>query len=149
MNYHFRNATLEDLDFIIYLIEVSFKDCIVKTWRKWDIEEQYTIWKEKLSSEKKFKIIQEKDRDIWLFYMENSEKDINLEGLFLLPEFQGKWIGSDIIGHLIEISLSEWKSLSLQSLKSNTKAITLYKKLWFVIINESPERYYFMYERKI
>lgn len=64
MNYHFRNATLEDFDFIIHLIEKSFKDCIVNTWGKWYKEEQYAIWQEKLASEKKFEIIQEKNKDI-------------------------------------------------------------------------------------
>lgn len=64
MNYHFRNATLEDLDFIIELIEISFKDCIVQTWGKWDREEQYATWQEKLASEKNFEIIQVKNKNI-------------------------------------------------------------------------------------
>lgn len=64
MSYNFRNATLKDLDFILHLIETSFKNCIVKTWGKWNTQEQYSIWQEKLSSEKKFNIIQENEKDI-------------------------------------------------------------------------------------
>lgn len=149
MSYNLRNATLKDLDFILHLIETSFKNCIVKTWGKWNTQEQYSIWQEKLSSEKKFNIIQENEKDIWLFYKKSSKKNIDIEWLFLLPEFQGKWIGGHIINQLIQKSIKESKSLSLQSLKSNIKAIEFYKKIGFVIVNEDDKRYYFMYERKI
>ncbi len=64
MDYSFRDAHKNDLDFILRLIELSFKDCILKTWGKWDFQEQYTIWKEKLSSQKRFEIIQRKNTDI-------------------------------------------------------------------------------------
>lgn len=149
MSYNFRNATLKDLDFILHLIETSFKNCIVKTWGSWNIQEQRNIWEEKLHSEKTFEIIEENGKDIWLFYKNISEKNIDIEWLFLLPEFQGKWIGGHIINQLIQKSIKESKSLSLQSLKSNIKAIEFYKKIGFVIVNEDDKRYYFMYERKI
>lgn len=64
MSYNFRNATLKDLDFILHLIETSFKNCIVKTWGSWNIQEQRNIWEEKLHSEKTFEIIEENGKDI-------------------------------------------------------------------------------------
>jgi hypothetical protein len=44
-----RHSKKSDLNFIISLIESTFKTHIIKTWGSWDIESQYDYWSKNLN----------------------------------------------------------------------------------------------------
>ena len=64
-----------------------------------------------------------------------------LDEIYLEEDYRGKGIGSDIIKNI----LKENSVLYLWVYKANVKAISLYKRLGFVVINETDSRYYMKY----
>ena len=66
-----------------------------------------------------------------------------LDEIYLKKEYRNKGIGTDIIKNITK----ENNIIYLWVYKSNTKAISLYKKLGFSIIQEEETRYYMKYEK--
>ena len=66
-----------------------------------------------------------------------------LDEIYLKKEYRNKGIGTDIIKNIIK----ENNIIYLWVYKSNTRAISLYKKLGFSIIQEEKTRYYMKYEK--
>lgn len=65
-----------------------------------------------------------------------------LDEIYLEKEYRNKGIGTDIIKQI----LKENKTIFLWVYKLNEKAISLYKKLGFNIINETETRFYMEYK---
>ena len=68
-----------------------------------------------------------------------------LDEIYLEKEFRNKWIGTDIIRKIIENN----ESVYLWVYKENIKAVLLYKRLGFKIIDETEFRYYMEYNEKV
>lgn len=66
-----------------------------------------------------------------------------IDEIYLKKEYRNKGIGTDIIKNITK----ENNIIYLWVYKSNTKAISLYKKLGFSIIQEEKTRYYMKYEK--
>ena len=67
-----------------------------------------------------------------------------LDEIYLEKEFRNKGIGTDIIRKIIENN----ESVYLWVYKENIKAVLLYKRLGFKIIDETESRYYMEYNVK-
>ena len=67
-----------------------------------------------------------------------------LDEIYLEKEFRNKGIGTDIIRTIIENN----KNVYLWVYKENIKAVSLYKRLGFKIIDETESRYYMEYNAK-
>ena len=67
-----------------------------------------------------------------------------LDEIYLEKEFRNKGIGTDIIRIIIENN----ESVYLWVYKENIKAVSLYKRLGFKIIDETESRYYMEYNVK-
>ena len=67
-----------------------------------------------------------------------------LDEIYLEKEFRNKGIGTDIIRKIIENN----ESVYLWVYKKNIKAVLLYKRLGFMIIDETESRYYMEYNVK-
>ena len=63
-----------------------------------------------------------------------------LDSLFLLPEFRGKGIGTEVIRHCQDAS----PSLFLYVFRRNTRAVELYKRMGFQIAKEVGTTRYIM-----
>lgn len=68
-----------------------------------------------------------------------------LDEIYLEKEFRNKGIGTDIIRKIIENN----ESVYLWVYKENIKAVLLYKRLGFKIIDETEFRYYMEYNEKV
>ena len=68
-----------------------------------------------------------------------------LDEIYLEKEFRNKGIGTDIIRIIIENN----ESVYLWVYKENIKAVSLYKRLGFKIIDETESRYYMEYNEKV
>lgn len=147
MNIQFRKWTQEDIAFILDVINATFMEHIISTYWEYDRKEDEKLWHKKIRDEN-HQIIMCDTTDIWFMHTKHEEKNIHIDLLFLLPQYQNKGIWKEIIQNLIQKSIQEQKSLSVASLKSNSKAISFYKKMGFIKINESQKRIHFMYQRK-
>ena len=68
----------------------------------------------------------------------------SIDEIYIEKEFRNNGIGTDIIKKLIENN----ESIYLWVYKDNTKAVSLYKRLGFKVIDETESRYYMEYNVK-
>lgn len=66
-----------------------------------------------------------------------------LDEIYLEEEYRNKGIGTDIIKNILKIN----PIVYLWVYKKNIKAISLYKKMKFKIINKTENRYYMKYSK--
>lgn len=86
-----------------------------------------------------YKIIVHDNQKIGCLLVTKKENSMTLDEIYLEEEYRNKKIGTNIL-----------KSNSLIYLwvyKENTKAISLYKKMKFKVINETETRYYMEYSK--
>ena len=69
-----------------------------------------------------------------------------IDEIYIEKEFRNNGIGTDIIMKVVKES--DNKNIYLWVYKENTKAVSLYKRLGFKIIDETESRYYMEYNVK-
>jgi ribosomal protein S18 acetylase RimI-like enzyme len=80
-----------------------------------------------------FQVIIYNKKDAGRFFTCETENDIRLLDISILPEFTGKGIGTNLLHRLIQRSNKVQKKISLQVMASNP-ALKLYQRLGFVHI---------------
>lgn len=138
--YNFREASLGDLDFIILLTEVTFRLHVEESGEIWE-PKQRSLWKSKIKNEI-HNIIEIQWESIGLYTIQEQGSTIELDLLFLLPAFQGIWIGTDILDKLLKNAQSKHKTVHLKVFKTNTWARKLYEKMGFKITYSTDVRDY-------
>ena len=81
------------------------------------------------------------DKIIGCLLVTNYEDGKEIAELYLEEEYRSKGIGTDIITNIIK----ENNNIYLWVYKKNKKAISLYKRLGFIIIDETTSRYHMKY----
>ena len=76
----------------------------------------------------------------WLKIIE-TEEIIDINQILILPEYQGKGIGSIIINNIIKDGKDKSKTICLQVLKCNENAKRLYIKLGFKKYDETKTHF--------
>lgn len=66
-----------------------------------------------------------------------------LDEIYLEKEFRNIGIGTDIIREMLEKN----RNIYLWVYKENEKSISLYKRLGFIIVDETDSRYYMKYDK--
>ena len=66
-----------------------------------------------------------------------------LDEIYLEKEFRNTGIGTDIIREMLEKN----RNIYLWVYKENEKAISLYNRLGFIIVDETDSRYYMKYDK--
>lgn len=143
--YKLRQQQLEDFDFLYNLNKATMMSHVIKTWGNWDEEFQIKYFKEKFEKGLSQVILVENERVGTLVILEDEDR-ITIDLMLLLPEFQGRGIGSEILDNLINEAKNKNKSLMLTVLKSNNQARRLYERKGFKITDENNERYFMTYE---
>ena len=135
MNISFRKIDPEDFEFLWWLHNAALKDYVSETWG-WDEEWQRENFTKNFNPAVG-EIVVFNGKDIGYFWVIEKEKEILLASIRLLPEFQNKGIGSQLIKNLI---VEAGMPLTLQVLKVNP-ARKLYERLGFVIEEETETHY--------
>ena len=89
----------------------------------------------------RFQVIIYNKKDAGRFFTCETENEIRLLDITILPEFTGKGIGTDLLQRLIQRSNKVQKKISLHVIVSNP-ALKLYQRLGFVHIKNEGLRYY-------
>ena len=129
MNYELLPATLYDYDFAFELKKIAYKEYIEQTWG-WDEAFQMNFHKESFSTANT-KIIVVENKPIGTVDVKEEAERIFLSGLYLLPKYQNKGIGSSILADIEKMSQVTGKRIELEVLKVNVRAQELYKRLGF------------------
>ena len=88
-----------------------------------------------------YRVICINDKKIGCLLVVNKDDGVLLNEIYLEEKYRNKGIGTSIIKKI----LSSYNIVYLWGYKLNTRAISLYKKLGFKIIDETETRYYMKY----
>lgn len=87
---------------------------------------------------KNYKIIMSNDKIIGCYLVTKKVNDILIDEIFIEESYRDKGIGTNIIN----VVLKKYNIVHLWVYKENVKAISLYKKLGFEVVEETQTRYY-------
>lgn len=140
MNYLLAGATEADSDFVFELKKIVLKEYVENTWQRWDEDFQQRFHKENYNAANT-RIIKLNDKPVGTVDVNEGGRNIFISGLYILPDFQGRGIGSSILKGLMVRAQSEKKRLELEVLRVNTNAQRLYKRLGFVMVEKDEKKF--------
>ena len=138
-----RKACTSDSEFIFTVKKAAYREYIERVWGWDDTYQQERHNKEFASHD--FHIIQFREIDVGFFITSSTSDTLKVNQIYILPEYQGKGIGSACMTRIIDDANLEQISVVLQVLKVNTRGIALYQRLGFTIVGE--DSIYFQMEK--
>ena len=134
-----RPATWEDADFLYHLHRASLKEYVEQTYGKWDDEWQRQHFRQHLNPDA-CQVIVSEGQDVGVVCQVEREEEVFLSILKVLPEYQGRGIGTSIIQSVLREAHRKGMPVALQVLKVNP-ARRLYERLGFVTTGETETHY--------
>lgn len=139
--YTLRPATADDYDFLYHLIELCLKEYVEATWG-WDDTFQQNHFAEHFNITG-CQIVQVDGRDAGQLTVVEGDGDLYISGIYLLPEYQNKGLGSALIREVMARAKESGRPVTLQVLKANKPARRLYERLGFQVAADR-ETHFFM-----
>ena len=143
VDFKIRNATQDDYEAAYFIKKDALQSYVEKTWR-WN-EEFQRDYHEKHFEPNNLKIIEVESKPIGSLKFITEKDHIFLSELFIMQAYQSKKIGSRIINDYINNAYTEKKTVKLQVLRINKRAVKLYRKLGFEIYEEDNVYYKMIY----
>ena len=126
-------ATEADRAFCKKAHHIAYRD-VISSMFAWD-EKQQDAYADKDFDECALNIIQYEGHSVGVIGWKEESDQLWFGPIFLLPEYQGKGIGSFLIKQCIDKACALKLPLRLQTLRLNTEAKRLYKKLGFRVLS--------------
>ena len=142
--YTTRPAVNQDLKFCLNLHHKAFKVYVSAIWG-WDEEKQNTMFNDGFTVDA-IKIITIAQKDIGYYQLEEDDKHVIVCDLIIDQNYQGIGIGSSILKEIIEASIVKNQVIKLGVFKMNQRAMKLYRRLGFKVVEESETHYMMKYE---
>jgi ribosomal protein S18 acetylase RimI-like enzyme len=133
-----RAATWDDFDFLYHLHRAALKDYVAQTWG-WDEAWQQDYFLQHFNPPL-FQIIVFQGQDIGVLSVIRREDEICLGLIEILPEYQRRGIGTQLVESLIDEAHCSGEPIGLQVLKVNPVR-RLYERLGFFIVGETATHY--------
>jgi ribosomal protein S18 acetylase RimI-like enzyme len=102
----------------------------------WDEEEQRQLHERRFVSQD-FQVIQVSGIDVGILAIVREPDCVKVNQLFILPEYQGRGIGTACMMRIIEDAAASELPVRLRVLKVNSRAVAFYQRLGFRSIGES------------
>lgn len=131
----FRKAHTSDSEFVFTVKKAAFREYVEQVWG-WDDVYQKELHNRRFDSQD-LRIIQFHGTDVGFLSTSSTPDTLKVNQLFILPEYQGKGIGSACMMRIVDDARLEGKSVALQVLKVNTRGTAFYQRLGFLIVGES------------
>lgn len=122
------------------------KEYVEKTWG-WDEPLQETYFKNHFKPDQA-KIIRFDNQDIGVLVTEKSDSCLIINEIKIKPEFQGRGIGTELLKDMIKTGRANQLEVRLNVLKVNEKAQKLYKRLGFLIFEETDTHFLMKFASK-
>lgn len=129
-----RPAAAEDYDFLYTLHKAAMKDSVSLTWG-WDEAWQQNYFRAKFDPARR-QILLWRGKPVGTISVQEEEEELYLALIEILPEFQGRGLGTAVIQNLIHQAQQTGKTFTLHVLKTNPDAQKLYKRLGLKVIAE-------------
>ena len=139
-----RTATDDDWEVLYYVIRSTLREYVEQTWGVWEEEQQRAHFAGKFIPER-IKVVQLNGDDIGLLHVDRSSNELFISEIEILPDYQGRGIGTTLLRDLFNEATARELSVRLQVLKVNP-ARRLYERLGFRIIDETKTHFMMRWE---
>jgi len=136
MSIALRAASTEDHDWLYGLHTLTMRDVIEQTWI-WDEAWQRQDFERRIREYLAF-VIEHEARDVGGLVVETRPESTHIHEVQVLPEFQGRGIGSAVIQQVIAQAASRGVPVTLSVALANSRARRLYDRLGFQVIDKQP-----------
>jgi len=135
-----RQATTADLDLVHHVTEVSMRRYVEETWGVWDPVHQRRQIEQSYRPETHSILLVQGDAAGVLAVQEHPEH-LQLEKIYLLPEYQGRGIGTRVVQGIQARAVELRLPLRLRVLAVNPVR-RLYERLGFRVVRSTEERHF-------
>ena len=139
--FRLRQAIADDAPLFYNVIDRTMREFIVTTWGAWN-EERVQHESDEDSSSPNAQVIQIDDISIGVLVVERCPTHIQLEQIYLLPEYQRMGIGTVLLNSLILEALQSKIPIHLRVMAVNP-AKKFYERLGFIVTKVTTE-FFFM-----
>ena len=134
-----RKAQATDSEFVFAVKKAAFREYVEQIWG-WDDTYQRDLHNRRFDSQD-LRIIQFNGSDVGFLSTSSLSDTFKVDQIYILPEYQGKEIGTACMRRIIDDANREQKPVTLQVLKINTRATTFYQRLGFTIVDENATHF--------
>jgi GNAT superfamily N-acetyltransferase len=121
-----RPSSDADLEWAFELHKAALGDYVEQTWG-WDETDQRRIFADMFQRQRR-RVIQVAGNDVGVLIVEERHDEVFLGLLELLPAWQGKGLGTDILRWLLRQAADSGRPLRLHVLRANPRAAALYER---------------------
>jgi N-acetylglutamate synthase-like GNAT family acetyltransferase len=136
---HKRRATAKDLELLYDIFRNTLGPYVAQTWGAWDDEAQRKRFKETTRVEE-HRVLELDGQPIGCLWLTESATEVALARIFILPPFQNRGIGTEIMKELTMDADDKQVPVRLKVLRVNP-ARRLYERLGFETISEDATHY--------
>lgn len=141
MKLTFKSASIDDIDRIFGLEKKLIND--YETNLNLDFEKIFAWVRKKIENNiENYKCIYFNGVKVGYFFLHNEGEKLELDDLFIFEEFQGKGIGTKVLEYVDSIAKEQNKDVFLYVFTKNHRAIKLYLKNGFEIIENIRDSRY-------
>jgi GNAT superfamily N-acetyltransferase len=115
-----------DFEWAFELHRAALGDYVARTWG-WDETDQRRIFADMFQCQAR-RVIQVAGQDVGVLIVEERSGELFLALLELLPAWQGKGLGTEILRWLLRQAADSGRRLSLHVLRANRRAAALYER---------------------
>lgn len=131
-----RPAEADDFDFLYALNRATMMEYVVETWGRWDERWQEERYRQHFQPSS-CRIIAREGQDVGVLASGKTETELVIASIQLLPEHQGRGIGTSLINVFLDEARDQGNDVTLQVLKVNGRARQLYERLGFSTVAET------------
>lgn len=142
MNIQLQASTDKDNVWLDKLRRAAYLDLFIATWGGWDEVRYQRHWTWTMEKGH-ISIIKLDETYAGMVQVLEEEESVEIAEIQVLPEFQGKGIGTQVLSKIVEDAHSNNRPVTLSVGKKNDRAIALYHCLGFVLERESDAKFYY------
>lgn len=131
VEFELRRARESDRDPLFALHRVTMRDVIARTWG-WDEAWQRAHFDARFDPTR-VSIVTSAGRDAGVLWLESRPGEIYIAEIQIIPEMQGRGLGSAVLGGVIAAAAARGACVTLQVLEINEGARRLYERLGFYV----------------
>jgi ribosomal protein S18 acetylase RimI-like enzyme len=136
-----RPAAEADKELLRRIHHAAYRDVVVRQFGPWDEADQDTRFDAAFSTSD-LRVIEVNGVAAGSIQSVVEDDQVFLAGIQLLPDYQNRGIGTDLITAEIARERLLGKPLRLQVLRANERARALYERLGFRVVGESEIRFF-------
>jgi len=131
-NFTTRPASAADEEFLRGLHKAAYHEIVVRQFGQWDDALQFSLFSKKWAPER-FEVLELAGRPVGCISVEYHPDHVFLAEIQILPEYQGRGIGGELVRDTITHARRLGQPVRLQVLKDNDRARAFYERLGFQV----------------